>query len=177
MAGHLQVFVLSDWYSVGLPAEYSETTRGLRWLLPRAKLPWKKEDMPTWPNYPSSYIAFSNFSKKYDKESLLVGKRGQHLLALHSNCASAPSKQSMISPDSEKTSKKDMEHKSPCEINSAPTDTGSGFGVFQQRQNVNMADIPYGQPLNSEEYFIHFLVNIHLKSLSSLIFFFLYSST
>ncbi|EHA8590577.1 hypothetical protein COCNU_scaffold020585G000050 [Cocos nucifera] len=133
MAGHLQVFVLSDWYSAGLPAEYSETTRGLRWLLPRAKLPWKKEDMPTWLKYPSSYIAFK------------------------ANCACAPSRQSMISPDAGMTSKKSMEHKRPCEVNSSPTDTGSEFGIFQQKRNVTMAEIPYGKPLSSEEYFIHFL--------------------
>ncbi|XP_038989295.1 uncharacterized protein LOC103718327 isoform X2 [Phoenix dactylifera] len=156
MAGHLQVFVLSDWYSVGLPAEYSETTRGLRWLLPRAKLPWKKEDTPTWPNYPSSYIVFSNISKKYDKGSLLGIKRGQHSLAPRSNCASTPSRQPMISPDSE-IFKKIMERKRSCEVNSAPTYRGSEFGMFKQKQNVTMADIPYGQLLNSEEYFIHFL--------------------
>ncbi|XP_010660753.1 uncharacterized protein LOC104881649 isoform X1 [Vitis vinifera] len=51
MVGHLQVFVLSDWFSVGLPIEYSETTKGLRWLIPREKLPWKKENPSIWPNH------------------------------------------------------------------------------------------------------------------------------
>ncbi|KAK1270816.1 hypothetical protein QJS04_geneDACA012623 [Acorus gramineus] len=41
MTGHLQVFVMSDWISVNLPKEYSETMKGLRWLIPRGKLPWK----------------------------------------------------------------------------------------------------------------------------------------
>ncbi|PIA61485.1 hypothetical protein AQUCO_00300766v1 [Aquilegia coerulea] len=36
MVGHLQVFVFTDWSQ---PIEYSETTNGLRWLIPRQKLP------------------------------------------------------------------------------------------------------------------------------------------
>lgn len=47
MAGHLQVFAFSDWLSASLPIEYSETTRGLRWLIPHAKLPWKMHDIIT----------------------------------------------------------------------------------------------------------------------------------
>jgi hypothetical protein len=43
MVGHLQVFVLSDWFTVNQPNEYSETTEGLRWLIPRQKLPWRKD--------------------------------------------------------------------------------------------------------------------------------------
>ncbi|WCJ27462.1 hypothetical protein M5689_009205 [Euphorbia peplus] len=49
--GHLQVFVLSDWLSVNHPIEYSETTGGLRWLIPRGKLPWKKHNTSTWHNH------------------------------------------------------------------------------------------------------------------------------
>ncbi|KAI5061541.1 hypothetical protein GOP47_0024046 [Adiantum capillus-veneris] len=41
MAGHLQVFALSSRMAVSLPLEYSETTRGLQWLIPHVKLPWK----------------------------------------------------------------------------------------------------------------------------------------
>ena len=52
--GHLQVFVLSDWFSVGLPMEYSETTKGLRWLIPREKLPWKKGSLSIRPDHLSS---------------------------------------------------------------------------------------------------------------------------
>lgn len=47
MAGHLQVFAFSDWLSVSLPIEYRETTRGLRWLIPHAKLPWKMHEVIT----------------------------------------------------------------------------------------------------------------------------------
>ncbi|BBH00535.1 hypothetical protein Prudu_010547 [Prunus dulcis] len=49
MVGHLQVFVLSDWLSVNQPIEYLETTKGLRWLIPRQKLPWKKDSTLVWP--------------------------------------------------------------------------------------------------------------------------------
>ncbi|KAJ8750322.1 hypothetical protein K2173_014237 [Erythroxylum novogranatense] len=51
LLGHLQVFVLSDWISLNHPAEYSETTKGLRWLLPRQKLPWKEDCTSVWPNH------------------------------------------------------------------------------------------------------------------------------
>lgn len=51
MVGHMQVFVLSDWILAEPPIEYSETTRGLRWLIPRQKLPWKKNSTSVWPNH------------------------------------------------------------------------------------------------------------------------------
>lgn len=47
----MQVFVLSDWILSEPPIEYSETTRGLRWLIPRQKLPWKKNSSSVWPNH------------------------------------------------------------------------------------------------------------------------------
>ncbi|KHN40962.1 hypothetical protein glysoja_039369 [Glycine soja] len=46
MIGHLQVFALTSWFSTNQFIKYSETTRGLRWLIPHHKLPWKKID--TW---------------------------------------------------------------------------------------------------------------------------------
>ncbi|XP_050233814.1 uncharacterized protein LOC126682252 [Mercurialis annua] len=57
--GHLQVFVLSDWFPVNHPIEYSETTKGLRWLIPRQKLPWKEDGSSTWPNH--VYLAEQGF--------------------------------------------------------------------------------------------------------------------
>lgn len=45
MAGHLQVFALSQWLTVSLPIEYYETTRGLQWLVPHARLPWERQDI------------------------------------------------------------------------------------------------------------------------------------
>ncbi|KAF9666227.1 hypothetical protein SADUNF_Sadunf16G0207700 [Salix dunnii] len=49
--GHLQVFVLSDWLSSSHPIEYSETTKGLRWLIPRQNLPWKDDGTSIRPNH------------------------------------------------------------------------------------------------------------------------------
>lgn len=51
MVGHLQVFVLSDWLSVNQPIEFSESAKGLRWLIPHQKLPWKHDSASVWPNY------------------------------------------------------------------------------------------------------------------------------
>lgn len=67
MIGHLQVFVLSDWFSVSLPIEYSEAVKGLRWLIPREKLPWRKGNSSIWPNHFSLVeknlaVEFSNSS-------------------------------------------------------------------------------------------------------------------
>ncbi|CAK7328314.1 unnamed protein product [Dovyalis caffra] len=56
--GHLQVFVLSDWLSASHPIEYSETTKGLRWLIPRQKLPWKDGGASMLPNH--VYLAEEN---------------------------------------------------------------------------------------------------------------------
>ncbi|KAK8672455.1 hypothetical protein V6N13_110824 [Hibiscus sabdariffa] len=62
MIGHLQVFVLSDWLLADQPIEYSETTKGLRWLIPRQKLPWKKNGCSTWPN--NVYLDQGRFLKR-----------------------------------------------------------------------------------------------------------------
>ncbi|CAI0457628.1 unnamed protein product [Linum tenue] len=51
MFGHLQVFVMSDWFSPNHPIEYSETVKGLKWLIPRGKLPWRKISTITWTNH------------------------------------------------------------------------------------------------------------------------------
>ncbi|KAL5581377.1 hypothetical protein UlMin_013819 [Ulmus minor] len=63
MIGHLQVFVLSDWLLVNQPIEYSETTKGLRWLIPHQKLPWKKDNALVWPNH--IYLADEKLVSKY----------------------------------------------------------------------------------------------------------------
>ena len=44
MVGHLQVFALTSWFPINQPIKYYETTRGLRWLIPHHKLPWKDFD-------------------------------------------------------------------------------------------------------------------------------------
>lgn len=51
MVGHLQVFVLSDWFTVNQLNEYSEATEGLRWLIPRQKLPWRRDGASISPNH------------------------------------------------------------------------------------------------------------------------------
>ncbi|XP_002966003.2 uncharacterized protein LOC9652023 isoform X1 [Selaginella moellendorffii] len=44
MVGHLQVFALSERLTVrSVPLEYSESVRGLRWLIPHVKVPWEKD--------------------------------------------------------------------------------------------------------------------------------------
>lgn len=41
MAGHMQIFALSEFLALSLPIEYIETARGLRWLVPHVNTPWQ----------------------------------------------------------------------------------------------------------------------------------------
>ncbi|XP_074334059.1 uncharacterized protein LOC141671666 isoform X2 [Apium graveolens] len=59
MVGHLQVFALSDSLSLTLPVEYSTTTKGLLWLIPRNKLPWTKENSQISEENPCPSMLFS----------------------------------------------------------------------------------------------------------------------
>ncbi|CAN0924685.1 hypothetical protein LINGRAHAP2_LOCUS34330 [Linum grandiflorum] len=78
MLGHLQVFVMSGWLSANHPIQYSETIKGLRWLIPHGKLPWRKDQSSMWSNhvrmaegiegpvrveFPNSYGAPNNHSE------------------------------------------------------------------------------------------------------------------
>ncbi|KAB2034431.1 hypothetical protein ES319_D04G085400v1 [Gossypium barbadense] len=71
MIGHLQVFVLSDWLLADQPIEYSETTKGLRWLIPRQKLPWKKNGSSLWPN--NVYLDLGRFLKRRRRAYHAIG--------------------------------------------------------------------------------------------------------
>ncbi|XP_024031820.1 uncharacterized protein LOC21394057 [Morus notabilis] len=67
MVGHLQVFVLSEWLSVTQPIEFSESAKGLRWLIPHQKLPWKHDSASVWPNY--IYLTEEKLGKKFSTVS------------------------------------------------------------------------------------------------------------
>ncbi|XP_040968481.1 uncharacterized protein [Gossypium hirsutum] len=71
MIGHLQVFVLSDWLLADQTIEYSETTKGLRWLIPRQKLPWKKNGSSLWPN--NVYLDLGRFLKRRRRAYHAIG--------------------------------------------------------------------------------------------------------
>ncbi|GAB2213267.1 hypothetical protein Droror1_Dr00021290 [Drosera rotundifolia] len=43
IACYIQVFAISKWLSVPLPADYYEFTRGLQWSIPYFSLPWENE--------------------------------------------------------------------------------------------------------------------------------------
>ncbi|XP_010554111.1 PREDICTED: uncharacterized protein LOC104823982 isoform X3 [Tarenaya hassleriana] len=66
MLGHLQVFVLLDWFIPVSPGEYSETMKGLRWLIPRQKIPWKNQNRPIWPD------RFDSAGEKFTYHSMNV---------------------------------------------------------------------------------------------------------
>ncbi|GMP30081.1 hypothetical protein CsSME_00004910 [Camellia sinensis var. sinensis] len=135
MVGHLQVFVLADWLSDSLPVEYSETTKGLRWLLPREKLPWKKESSSMWPNH--LYLTETKLVMKENHLPIgfLSHKRAYH--AYEQNLA---------------FSSYYLQEGLPF-----PTEIYPKSGELPQQHNITMKNIPYGLPLDSKEYFIYFL--------------------
>ncbi|KAM1769804.1 hypothetical protein ACFX11_044822 [Malus domestica] len=114
MVGHLQVFVLSDWLPVNQPIEYLETTKGLRWLIPRQKLPWKKDNSSDWPH----------------QEKLETTTSTEIDICF--------------------TNSSYMWYDIPVPIEVYPKS-----GWLHGQHSMRMP--PYGQPLNSNEYFTYFL--------------------
>ncbi|RZC60074.1 hypothetical protein C5167_021840 [Papaver somniferum] len=108
MVGHLQLFAFSDRMSRSLPLEYTETTRGLRWLIPCEDLPWKKEKSSIW-----NYYSLSN-----NENELLLSQQDELALAVMN---------------------------------------GSEISGLQELPNVSIRNTSYGQPLDADEYFIHFM--------------------
>ncbi|KAK9272044.1 hypothetical protein L1049_002413 [Liquidambar formosana] len=134
MVGHLQVFVLSDWLSDSLPVEYSETAKGLKWLIPRAKLPWKRESTSIWPNH--FYLAEEKLRTLYSGLSIGYPSHGRpyHSINLNSTKSSF------------------LQHELPF-----PPEIDPKVGWLHKPYNISMKNAPYGLPLDSNEYFIYFL--------------------
>ncbi|GFS31083.1 hypothetical protein Acr_00g0015510 [Actinidia rufa] len=135
MVGHLQVFVLADWLSVSLPVDYSETIKGLRWLLPREKLPWKKESSSMWPNH--LYQIQTNLVMQESHLSIGVPYRKGAYHAYELNSTKFYSYSQGELP--------------------FPTETYPRSGWLPGQQNISMKNIAYGLPLGSNEYFTYFL--------------------
>eukprot|EP01018_Ginkgo_biloba_P013824 Gb_22704 [translate_table: standard] len=98
MAGHLQVFAFSDWLSVSLPVEYHETTRGLRWLIPHAKLPWENDETTLTTFDPQLVVDSPEMSMVKHKRSLSaeVGyyhERNRYPIGSTYNCLSSTTEQ------------------------------------------------------------------------------------
>ncbi|KAJ8634194.1 hypothetical protein MRB53_027530 [Persea americana] len=166
--GHLQVFVFSDWLSVSLPIEYSETTKGLRWLIPREKLPWKKEDISMWPQYPSAYevprklsMDSRGMSGGYSLSVIMgmkysVGSNSSSIASLLQNKMPSPNHATPLPIISKHYGIRGWPTKVPT---SSFQDTcrSDDVGDPHSQHNVNVKSTPYGLPLNSSEYFIYFL--------------------
>ncbi|KAM3713300.1 hypothetical protein ACJW31_01G244600 [Castanea mollissima] len=134
MIGHLQVFVLSDWLLVNQPIEYSETMKGLQWLIPHQKLPWNRNCPSIWPNHVN-----------------LAGKKlAQNLSVLATGWSSHKITNQKI--DLNLTNSSYMHHEQPFPIEIDP------MSVWLHGQhNISTKDTPYGLPLNSIEYVTYFL--------------------
>nr|POE80564.1 hypothetical protein CFP56_04919 [Quercus suber] len=132
---NLHVFVLSDWLLVNQSIEYSETMKGLQWLIPHQKLPWNRNSPSIWPNNVN-----------------LAGKKlARNLSVLATGWSSHKITNQKI--DLNLTNSYYMHHEQPFPIEIDP------MSVWLHGQhNISMKDTPYGLPLNSSEYFTYFLV-------------------
>lgn len=140
MIGHLQIIVLSDFFSENLPIDFSETVKGLKWLIPHNKLPWSHGKTSTWPHHLHKFEQHTNKS--------FVGQ----LLGYPSV---APPHQHLISSNL-------SSHQHGREL-PVPTDQGAK-NIWLNENNVSIKSTPFGQPLNSGEYFMYFLVSIFIPS-------------
>ncbi|KAK1319183.1 hypothetical protein QJS10_CPB04g00253 [Acorus calamus] len=86
MTGHLQVFVMSDWISVNLPKEYSETMKGLRWLIPRGKLPWKAKGTSNSAQNPSTNHPIVKYGNS--KQGPGLNGNGEHSINIYNSSLS-----------------------------------------------------------------------------------------
>ncbi|XVE84161.1 hypothetical protein DITRI_Ditri16bG0147500 [Diplodiscus trichospermus] len=132
MIGHLQVFVLSDWLLADQSIEYSETTKGLRWLIPRQKLPWKKNGCSIWPNnvyldQGKSVKRSSGWFRGYNSH-----ERAYHHIDLNN---SSYGRETLL----------------------FPTQNDPKLSWLYGRQNISKENTPFGLPLSSNEYFPFFL--------------------
>ncbi|XP_017230653.1 uncharacterized protein LOC108205273 isoform X1 [Daucus carota subsp. sativus] len=135
IVGHLQVFALSDCLSLTLPVEYSATTKGLRWLIPRQKLPWTKDHSEH--GYSHSYQAVARHTRKSGDSTIKLhaGEEMEHSLDLHPTNFS-----------------KSLHQGLPLPVNIYPK---SNRPVTHQ--NVTIKNTPYGLTLSSDEYYTYFL--------------------
>lgn len=132
LVGHLQVFVLSDWLSVNQPIEYFETTKGLWWLIPRQKLPWKKDSGSVLHHH--VYLAEENLQRKSSASSV----------------GGSSHKGASVQNESYLANSSYMCLEVPVLIKMGPK---SGWLLGQR----NMHMTAYGLPLRSNEYFMYFL--------------------
>ena len=72
MAGHMQIFALSEFLAVSLPIEYIETARGLRWLVPHVTTPWQSNaDANNFTNFGTN-VSPADVAVRLRRRSLLV---------------------------------------------------------------------------------------------------------
>ncbi|XP_027922299.1 uncharacterized protein LOC114180015 [Vigna unguiculata] len=128
MVGHLQVFALTSWFSTNQYIKYSETTRGLRWLIPHHKLPWKNYD--TW------FFVWEREKLEGRSNGLSSVEHAYNKDQQHSDFMNLSYVDHKLSFQSENTTK---------------------YGRLHNQHDISKTSTLYGLPLNSVEYFTYFL--------------------
>ncbi|KAL9277823.1 hypothetical protein ACSQ67_024948 [Phaseolus vulgaris] len=128
MVGHLQVFALTSWFSTNQCIIYSEATRGLRWLIPHHKLPWK--------NYDSWLSVWEREKLEGRSNGLSSGEHSYNKDQQHNDFMNLSYTDHKLSFQSENTTKS---------------------GRLHNQQDISKTSTLYGLPLNSVEYFTYFL--------------------
>ncbi|XP_039124387.1 uncharacterized protein LOC120260879 [Dioscorea cayenensis subsp. rotundata] len=157
MVGHLQVFALSNWYSVSLPAEYSDMTRGLWWLIPRERLPWNKDTLPIWSNH-SQFEGSADHLEKNARD--YISKEERRLFSyVHSSEYRFSSTPPLVrqSHDDAVERIRFAKYGNVHQSDLVQKDIRSKLGVLSGQQNSDIASVASVPPLSSEEYFIYFL--------------------
>jgi len=131
MVGHLQVFALTSWFSTNQYIKYSETTRGLRWLIPHHKLPWKNYD--TW------FFVWEREKLEGRSNGLSSVEHAYNKDQQHSDFMNLSYVDHKLSFQSENTTK---------------------YGRLHNQHDISKTSTLYGLPLNSVEYFTYFLVSL-----------------
>lgn len=160
MVGHLQVFALSNWYSVSLPAEYSDMTRGLWWLIPRERLPWNKDTLPIWSNH-SQFEGSADHLEKNARD--YISKEERRLFSyVHSSEYRFSSTPPLVrqSHDDAVERIRFAKYGNVHQSDLVQKDIRSKLGVLSGQENSDIASVASVPPLSSEEYFIYFLVRI-----------------
>jgi hypothetical protein len=165
MASHLQVLALSDWLAVSLPTDYSETVRGLRWLIPHVKTPWQhswtsKSDSVFRNNIVSNLPIVVQFFRHGGRRLLMQ----ESVLTMEVSVEDKPAEEHFILSCRHQRGKKQYEFVAG-DINCSPHQEEVGKYIHRGRLLGSNTSL-FGPGLAADEYQLYFLnQSLNLESL------------